>query len=52
MALQVGSQFEPVGRKEKIAYGAGDVACNVVFALTTSLLLYFYTNVIDRKSVV
>ena len=46
MALQVGSQFEPVGRKEKIAYGTGDVACNVVFALTTSLLLYFYTNVI------
>ena len=46
MASQVGEQFEPVRRKEKIAYGMGDVACNVVFALTTSLLLYFYTNVI------
>lgn len=39
-------QFEPIGRKEKIAYGSGDVACNIVFALTTSLLLYFYTNVV------
>ena len=39
-------QFETIGRKEKIAYGTGDVACNIVFALTTSLLLYFYTNVV------
>ena len=31
---------------EKIAYGMGDVACNVVFAITSSLLVYFYTNVI------
>ena len=30
---------------EKIAYGMGDVACNVVFAITSSLLVYFYTNV-------
>lgn len=39
-------QFEPIRRIEKIAYGTGDVACNIVFALTTSLLLYFYTNVV------
>ncbi|WP_125116265.1 MFS transporter [Agathobaculum sp. Marseille-P7918] len=45
MALD-GKQFEPIRRKEKIAYGTGDVACNIVFALTTSLLLYFYTNVV------
>ena len=30
---------------EKVAYGMGDVACNVVFAITSSLLVYFYTNV-------
>ena len=38
-------QFEHISLREKAAYGMGDVACNVVFALTTSLLLYFYTNV-------
>lgn len=27
----------------------GDVACNIVFALTTSLLLYFYTNVVHMN---
>ncbi len=31
---------------EKLAYGMGDVACNVVFAITSSLLVYFYTNVV------
>lgn len=31
---------------EKIAYAMGDVACNVVFALTSGLIVYFYTNVI------
>ncbi len=39
-------QYAKIGILEKLAYGTGDVACNVVFALTTSLLLYFYTNVI------
>ena len=29
---------------EKIAYGMGDTACNVVFAITASLFVYFYTN--------
>ena len=28
---------------EKISYGMGDVACNVVFALTSGLVTYFYT---------
>ncbi len=32
---------------EKIAYGMGDVACNVVFALTSGLVVYFYTNVMQ-----
>ena len=31
---------------EKIAYGMGDVACNVVYALPSGLIVYFYTNVI------
>lgn len=31
---------------EKFSYGIGDVACNVVFALTSGLIVYFYTNVI------
>lgn len=31
---------------EKISYGMGDVACNVVFALTSGLVVYFYTNVV------
>ena len=31
---------------EKFSYGMGDVACNVVFALTSGLVTYFYTNVI------
>lgn len=39
-------EFEKIHLKEKVSYGLGDVACNVVFALTTSLLIYFYTNVV------
>lgn len=33
---------------EKISYGMGDVACNVVFALTSGLITYFYTNRHER----
>jgi GPH family glycoside/pentoside/hexuronide:cation symporter len=32
---------------EKVSYGMGDVACNVVFALTSGLVVYFYTNVMS-----
>ncbi len=39
-------EFEKIHLKEKFSYGIGDVACNVVYALTTSLLIYFYTNVV------
>ena len=35
---------------EKIAYGMGDTACNVVFAITSSLIVYFYTNVIGMSA--
>lgn len=37
---------------ERVAYGFGDVACNVVFALTMSLATYFYTNVIGMPAAV
>lgn len=44
-----GSPHDPANVKtslfEKISYGMGDVACNVVFALTSGLVVYFYTNV-------
>ena len=44
-----GSSHDPANVKtslfEKISYGMGDVACNVVFALTSGLVVYFYTNV-------
>lgn len=37
---------EKVGRGEKLAYGAGDCACNMINTITSSLLSYFYTNVV------
>lgn len=36
--------------REKFSYGLGDVACNVVFALTMSLSTYFYTNVVGMSA--
>lgn len=36
---------------EKISYGMGDVACNVVCALTSGLVVYFYTNVMSVSAV-
>lgn len=41
---------ENISVKENVAYGLGDVACNVVFALTMSLSTYFYTNVIGMSA--
>ncbi len=41
---------ENIKTRENIAYGLGDVACNVVFALTMSLSTYFYTNVIGMSA--
>ena len=35
-----------VSLKEKFCYAIGDPACNVVFALTTTLLTFFYTDYI------
>ncbi len=33
---------------EKISYGMGDVACNVVFALTSGLVTYFLHQCYER----
>lgn len=41
---------ENIKVRENIAYGLGDVACNVVFALTMSLSTYFYTNVVGMSA--
>lgn len=41
---------ENIKTKENIAYGLGDVACNVVFALTMSMSTYFYTNVVGMSA--
>jgi GPH family glycoside/pentoside/hexuronide:cation symporter len=35
-----------ISLKEKFCYAIGDPACNVVFALTTTLLTFFYTDYI------
>lgn len=32
---------------EKFSYAMGDVACNIVFGLTSGLIVYFYTNVMS-----
>ncbi|MGL4335773.1 MAG: MFS transporter [Turicibacter sp.] len=43
---QVGaSQAGKISLKEKISYGFGDLASNLLFALTGSYLMYFYTDV-------
>lgn len=31
--------------KKRIGYGAGDFACNLVFSIMASYLLFFYTDV-------
>lgn len=41
---------QKIGVREKFSYGLGDVACNVVFALTMSMSTYFYTNVIGMSA--
>lgn len=47
--MQDGMQ-EKISVREKVSYGLGDVACNVVFALTMSMSTYFYTNVIGMSA--
>lgn len=35
-----------VSMREKISYGLGDTACNIVYGLATSILTFFYTDYI------
>lgn len=38
--------IEKIGLGEKVAYGFGDLASNLILALTSTMITYFYTNVI------
>jgi len=40
-----GSTSEKPSLAEKVAYGLGDTACNLVWALGFNFALYFYTDV-------
>ena len=37
-------EFFVVSLREKICYGLGDSACNVVYGLCSTLLTFFYTD--------
>ncbi len=37
---------EKIGLGEKVAYGFGDLASNLILALTSTMITYFYTNII------
>ena len=41
-------KIRPIGQisvGEKVGFGLGDMACNLVYASISSYLLFFYTNV-------
>ncbi|WP_055070496.1 MFS transporter [Clostridium massiliamazoniense] len=39
------NEKEKISLKEKVTYGFGDLASNLLFTLSTSYLMYFYTDV-------
>lgn len=43
-AIQTSKEFHVVSLREKICYGLGDSACNVVYGLCSTLLTFFYTD--------
>jgi GPH family glycoside/pentoside/hexuronide:cation symporter len=43
MAAATGSST--LGRFEKIGYGLGDAACNIVFQMSMTFMAYFYTDI-------
>lgn len=47
---QTGILDSTISRKEKIEYGFGDLACNLVYASISSYLLFFYTDVFGLAS--
>ena len=40
-----------VGLGEKIGYGIGDLACNLIFSTATSYLMYYYTDIAGLTAV-
>ena len=42
--LETGTHPERVGVLTRIAYGSGDVACNIVYGMISTLLVLFYTD--------
>ena len=46
----MGAVNEKISIKEKLGYGAGDLACNLVYASISSYLLFFYTDVFGLAS--
>lgn len=47
---QTGSSSFNISTREKIGYGFGDFACNLVYASISSYLLFFYTDVFGLAS--
>lgn len=44
--------LEKISWREKIAYGIGDPAQNIVFTMCSTLLVFFYTDVIGMNAAV
>ena len=42
--IRESKEFFVVSLREKICYGLGDSACNVVYGLCSTLLTFFYTD--------
>ena len=45
MSTPQADSYVVVGRKEKFAYGLGDLASNLSFGFVSLFLLYFYTDI-------
>ena len=43
-AFRESKEFHVVSLREKVCYGLGDSACNVVYGLCSTLLTFFYTD--------
>lgn len=38
-------KMNKISRKEKVSYGMGDLACNTIFTVVSSYLMFFYTDI-------
>ena len=41
-----------LGLKEKMAYGCGDAASNIIWASTGTFLMFYYTDVVNILSLI